>query len=298
MWVKRRRAGLIVERLERLVADAQPVRTPASLLRRETASWLDTVDRWTADFPGAATLKALLLESGLEKHAASLAAIEALLVVATLAGVLIFGVDVWLASGVAVVLAITPLMILKGKADSRRAKLSEQLPDAIDLMVAVLRSGHSVPEAVRAVAAEIPNPCGEEFKEVMQRMNLGQSLSEALVSSARRFRSFELDLIRRAVAIQTEVGGSLAELFDATNVTLRGRLKLARQLKTITAQSRLSAYIVGFLPIVLAIALNSLSPGYMQILFDDQTGRTLLIVAITLQCLGLLIMRRMSSVRS
>jgi tight adherence protein B len=295
--VKRRRAELIVERLERLVADAQPVRTPTSLLRRETASWLDAFDRWTSDFPGAGAFKALLLESGLEKHAASLVALESVLFLAPLVGALVFGFDPWLGAAAAVVLSVAPLVILKAKAESRRSKLSEQLPDAIDLMVAVLRSGHSVPEAVRAVAAEIPNPCGEEFRDVMQRMNLGQSLSEALVSSTRRFRSFELDLMRRAVAIQTEVGGSLADLFESTNATLKGRLKLARQLKTITAQSRLSAYIVGCLPIVLAIALNSLSPGYMQVLFDDQTGRTLFILAVTLECVGLLIMRRMSSVR-
>jgi tight adherence protein B len=207
------------------------------------------------------------------------------------------GANLLIAAAAAVVMALIPLIYLRARAQSRRSKLSEQLPDAIDLMVAVLRSGHSVPESVRAVAYEIPNPCGEEFREILQRMNLGQSLCEALVSSTRRFRSFELDLIRRAVGIQAEVGGSLAELFEATNSTLRGRLKLARQLKVITAQSRLSAYIVGCLPLVLAVALNALSPGYLQVLVDDPTGRALLALALTLEFLGVLVMYRMSAAR-
>lgn len=297
LWVKRRRVGLIVQRLEQLVGDSQPVAAPSNLLKQEAASWLDALDSWMADLPVTAMVRSLLLESGLDKHASTFLAVEMLFVISPLAIAVAMGADLWIPAAISAVLAALPFVYLKARAESRRSKLSEQLPDAIDLMVAVLRSGHSVPEAVKAVAQEIPNPCGEEFREILQRINLGQSLSEALISSTRRFRSFELDLIRRAVGIQTEVGGSLADLFESTNITLRGRLKLARQLKVVTAQSRLSAYIVGALPIALAVALNAMSPGYLQVLVDDPTGRMLLSAAIGLQFMGLLIMHRMSVAR-
>src|SRR5208283_3769961 len=114
------------------------------------------------------------------------------------------------------------------------------------------------------VSNEAPNPCGQEFDAIFHRMNLGQPLSEALAISARSFHSYELELMQKAIAIQAEVGGSLAELLEKTNATLRQRLKLSRQLKVITSQSRLSAQIVGVLPVVLAIGLNILSPGYLQ----------------------------------
>jgi tight adherence protein B len=115
--------------------------------------------------------------------------------------------------------------------------------------------------------------------------------------SAKRFQSYELDLMRKAVAIQNEVGGSLAELLDKTNHTLRERLKQAKQLKVITAQSRLSAGIVGLLPIVLAIGLNIMSPGYLNMLVEDPMGRLLLCASIFLELLGVYVMKKMSTMK-
>jgi tight adherence protein B len=164
-------------------------------------------------------------------------------------------------------------------------------------MVAVLRSGHSVSQAIRSVAQEVPNPCGQEFALIFQRMNLGQRLPDALVLSSRRFRSYELDLMQRAVSVQVEVGGSLADLLEKTNLTLRQRLKLARQLKVITSQGRLSAWIVGMLPIVLAVALNFMNPGYLQLLVQDKIGQGLLCLAVALELVGVFILRRMSTMK-
>ncbi|HEY9868407.1 MAG TPA: type II secretion system F family protein [Candidatus Obscuribacterales bacterium] len=194
-------------------------------------------------------------------------------------------------------LAAVPVMAIAIKASARRVKFSEQLPDAIDLMVSVLRSGHSVPQAVRAVADELPDPCGTEFAELVHRMSLGQTLPDALVRSSSRLKSYELDLIRRAVSIQAEVGGSLAELLERTNWTLRQRLKLVRQVRVLTAQSRLTACIVALLPVVMAAGLHYLSPGYLRPLFETDAGRILLVAAVFLQLLGLFVMKRMSTMR-
>jgi tight adherence protein B len=147
------------------------------------------------------------------------------------------------------------------------------------------------------VAEEIPAPCGTEMEEVVHRMNLGQPLSNALLYSAEKYRSYELDLIRRAVGIQAEVGGSLAELLDKTNQTLRRRLKLLRQVNVLTAQSRLTGIIVGLLPFVLAATLEYTSPGYLTPLLSSVTGRLMLGAALVLQVLGVVIMTKLSTMK-
>jgi len=210
---------------------------------------------------------------------------------------LIWPVNFYFALITGAILALVLPLVLYLKANRIRMRFVEQLPNAIDLMASVLRSGHSVPQAVKTVSDELPEPCGAEFKEVLQRMNVGQPLAQALSYSAVKFRSYELDLIRRAIAIQAEIGGSLADLIDKTNQTLKGRLKLASHVKTLTAQSRLSALIVGILPLALAVVLDFINPGYLNPLIKTEFGKTLLTVAIALEVVGVIIMKRLSGVK-
>lgn len=204
---------------------------------------------------------------------------------------LLFGI----LGGVGIVVA--RLMILYSIGQRKRMKFIEQLPGSLDLMVSVLRSGLSVPQALKAVGDEMPAPCGLEFQQVLQRVNLGQSLSEAFAPTVQKFDLFELDLVRRAAAIQLEVGGSLAELLDKTNATLRQRLKLFRQVRVLTAQSRLSGTIIALLPIFVAIAFNAMNPGYLTPLFDTGIGRMMLMVAIAFQVAGIIVIRKMSTIK-
>ncbi len=191
-------------------------------------------------------------------------------------------------------LPVTCLIVIGRR---RRGRFIDQLPDAIDLMVSVLRSGHSVAQAVRSVGKESAVPLGQEFSLVLQRINLGQPFSEALNSTVAKYNSEELDLIRRAITIQAEVGGSLAELLDKTNLTLRHRLKLKRQVRVLTSQSRLTGIIVGLLPIVLAAALEFLSPGYLDPLFSNELGRMLLALAVVLEIIGVMLITKMAEVK-
>jgi len=190
-----------------------------------------------------------------------------------------------------------PFICLIVIARTRRGQFIDQLPDAIDLMVSVLRSGHSVAQAVRSVGKESAQPLGQEFAHVLQRINLGQPFSEALNNTVIKYSSDELDLIRRAITIQAEVGGSLAELLDKTNLTLRQRLKLKRQVRVLTSQSRLTGIIVGLLPLVLAAALEFLSPGYLEPLVTSDLGRMLLALAVVLEIAGVVLINKMAEVK-
>jgi len=196
-----------------------------------------------------------------------------------------------------VILAMVPSLVLGALAKKRRDKFTSQLPDAIDLMVSILRSGHSIPQAIKSVSEDIPAPLGSEFEVVFHRMNLGQTLPAALYSTVKRFQSFELDLLRRATAIQLEVGGSLADLLEKTNTTLRQRLKLRRQIVVLTAQSRLTALIVSIMPFIVAAFFTTIKPDYLEPLLTTNLGKGLLALAISLQVAGFLIMRKLAAVK-
>ncbi|MBX9938851.1 MAG: type II secretion system F family protein [Candidatus Obscuribacterales bacterium] len=240
----------------------------------------------------------LMAMSGLTMDASEFTGIVLIAACLSLLGANYFEAPLWLTLLLPLAIVAIPIIVLKIKAQAVRRKFQEQLPDAIDLMVSVLRSGHSLPQAVKSIASDCPAPLSVEFAHIDQRMNLGLTLSEALAFVQQRYKLTELDLIGRAVTIQAEVGGSLAELLDKTNVTLRGRLKLKRQIGVLTTQSRLTGFIVGLLPIFLATALEVLSPGYLNPLFTNETGKLLLILAIGLQFLGMFLMKKMTEVKA
>jgi tight adherence protein B len=296
LWGRRRERSSVSMRLQKFIPrinEEAPLTILKSTEWHEAREFLQSFD----GILGLAWLRTMLMEAAIEDQMAQVLSFVFLLLIAPDLVAYTFGLNLFVATGLGLLLACLPIFVIKSKADSRRAKFCEQLPDAIDLMVAVLRSGHSVSQSVKAVSLEVASPCGDEFAAILQRMNLGQPLSDSLVLSARRFQSYELDLLRRAVAIQAEVGGSLAELLDKTNSTLRQRLRLVRQLRTVTAQSRLSAHIVGFLPIVLAVGLNFISPGYLGLLTGDKLGQMLLVAVVILEIIGIFVMRRMSTMK-
>lgn len=208
-----------------------------------------------------------------------------------------FDLNLLIAGITGLVISAIPLLLVFFRVQSVKRKFVRQLPEAIDLMVSVLRTGHSVPQAVKTVSSELPTPSGPEFKLILQKMNLGQPLSEAMLTSCDKYQSYELDLIRRAISIQSEIGGSLADLLEKTNTTLKQRIKLEQHVKVLTSQSRMTAIIVGMLPFFMAFVLNLINPGYMEPLFTTNFGNILLVVALILQVIGVTVMRKMSAVK-
>jgi tight adherence protein B len=241
-----------------------------------------------------AELRYIIDRAGFSFSAPALITGTALAALSVVTVLVLLGVPLMICMLVSAPISVVPFVVVVAVASNRRSKFIEQLPDALDLMISVLRSGLSVPQSIKAVAEEIPSPCGAEFAQVLHRMNLGQSLTDALVATSERYRLFELDLVRRAAAIQSEVGGSLADLFDKTNSTLRQRLRLKRQVRVLTAQSRLSGWIIAILPFVVMIGFQFLNPGYLTPLFTTNVGKVFLTLAIVLQVIGIGIITKMS----
>lgn len=151
----------------------------------------------------------------------------------------------------------------------RLKAFNNQLGDALNLMVNGLRSGYSVLQAMEAVAREMPPPMAVEFARVVQEVQLGLSLEQALSNMLRRINSDDLDLVVTAINVQREVGGNLAEILDVISFTIRERVRIKGEIQTLTAQGRYSGYVISFLPIVLALILFVINKPYVSLLFTQ-----------------------------
>jgi tight adherence protein B len=163
-----------------------------------------------------------------------------------------------------------PRFWLGRRKNGRLGAFNKQLPDTITLIANALRAGSSFLQAIELVVRESRPPISTEFGRVIREVNLGLSFDIALENMVRRVRSDDLELMATAIAIQHTVGGNLAEILDSIAYTIRERVRIQGEIRTLTAQQRLSGYVVGFLPIGLAGFLFIAAPGFMTPMFDDR----------------------------
>ncbi|MCA9872387.1 MAG: type II secretion system F family protein, partial [Anaerolineales bacterium] len=157
-----------------------------------------------------------------------------------------------------------PKFYISYAANRRMRAFDNQLSDTLNLWVNALRSGYSVLQGMEAIATELPPPVSREFERVVQEVRLGLGLEEALANMYRRVPSEDLDLIITAVNIQREVGGNLAEILDTISFTIRERVRIKGEIRTLTAQGRISGWVVGLLPLGLAGILYAINGEYMS----------------------------------
>ena len=154
----------------------------------------------------------------------------------------------------------------------RLGAFNKQLPDTITLIANALRAGSSFLQAIELVVRESRPPISTEFARVIREVNLGLPFDQALENMVRRVRSDDLELMATAISIQHQVGGNLAEILDSIAYTIRERVRIQGEIRTLTAQQRLSGYVVGFLPIGLAGFLFIAAPGFMAPMFLNPPG--------------------------
>src|SRR5918996_794912 len=200
--------------------------------------------------------------------------------------------NVLLAGVIGVVGALVPTLILRMSLNRRSDKMREQLPDVLTIMASSLRAGHSFLQALDTVAREIPAPADVEFQRLVAEIRLGRPAEDALESLADRIGSADFRWAVLAVNIQREVGGNLAEILDNVADTLRERAMMRRQIKVLTAEGRLSAWVLGLLPFALALYMFAVNPEYISLLFTSQIGLIMLGVGGVLLVLGILWMRK------
>lgn len=173
----------------------------------------------------------------------------------------------------------------------RFGKFEAGLPEALDLMVGGLRAGHSLIAAMGLVGRECSDPVGTEFKTCFEEQNYGLELKTAIENLTVRVPLQDLKIVATAIMIQKESGGNLAEVLDKTSYVIRERFRLKRQVRTHTAQGRLTGWILSLLPVALGFALFTVNPTMMSILWTRQIGVELLWTSAGMTCVGGLIIR-------
>ncbi len=182
-------------------------------------------------------------------------------------------------------------------AQQRRLKaFNSQLPDAITLIANSMRSGYSLFQAMETVAKEMPSPISEEFYRLIYEVGIGLPVHQALDNMVKRVKSDDLDLMATAIKIQHEVGGNLAEILDTINETIRERVRIMGEIRALTAQQRLTGYVIGFLPLALALIIYMINRSYINNLFTDPCGWILIGVGGFMMVVGFFIIRNITRI--
>ena len=212
------------------------------------------------------------------------------------AGEALWGVElISIAIGGAV--ATLPIIYIRIRRQRRLKAFAKQLPYALDLIKSSLEAGHTLMRGLQVVVAEFADPLGTEFRSAIEQSRLGLPLPRAMEEMLKRVPQDDLRLLVVAVRVQSEVGSSLAVIVGRLSEIVRTRQRLQQQIRALTAQSRMSGILVGFLPLVMLGAFSIIQPSYTNTLFFDPSGQKILEVACVLYVLAFLTIRKMLKVK-
>jgi|GEM_PF-94035 len=189
-----------------------------------------------------------------------------------------------------------PCFYLNLKQKVQLKEFNNQLPDALNLISSALKSGFSLLQAFDVVSKELPPPISREFNQVLKECRLNVSIEDALNNMLKRVNSPDLDLVVTAVLIQRQTGGNLSEILDNINETIRNRIKLKGEIRTLTAQGRISGIIISLLPIGLGLIIYLIKPGYISLLITHPVGWLLLSGALVMELVGIILIRKIVSI--
>ena len=176
--------------------------------------------------------------------------------------------------------------------ERRRSRFNMQLPEALATMSNALRAGFSLSQAFDAVVDLGEQPVSDEFRIFQQQVRIGMSFEDALESLSQRVGSDDLTLVTTAILVSRKTGGNVTEIFDKISDTIRGRMKIERKVKTLTAQGRMQGLIVSLMPLALGVILTVMKPGLMIPFFCSMAGVVSIAVVTVLITVGWLIIRK------
>jgi len=298
LWQERYsdRSQRVEKRLETLTAFAKRDK-PATLQERPLSQWpwLNTqLMRWSP----SQRLDHWLIRSGLKYT------VSDLLLTMLAGGVFMLLLMIWLGGGMlwsllAVALGSSaPLLLLKMQITRRQALLETQLPDVLDFIARAMQAGHAFNGALQMAASEAPQPIATEFLRTFNEVNVGMPIQQAMSGLAERIDCADMRYFAVSVVINREIGGDLSGLLKGVSALIRERLKLKLTVRSLTAEARASAWVLGLLPFVLGGLLLMLNHGYLDPLLNDPAGRRVLRDGLLLMAFGILWMKQLSKVRA
>jgi len=292
-----RRNRRVRERLEALASETEEKEIIYPLLRDDKLSEIPTINRILSKFRFSQNLQRLIDQSGIPMKAGAL-----VLGMLSLGGLVFILVLHFLnISLIALVCGLIggslPYLYVRKKRKKRQEEFESLLPEAIDMITNALKSGFSLESSLSMVAKEIPDPLGIEFAVAFEEQNLGVGFSDVLTNMGERVQSEDLGLFITALLIQKKTGGNLVEILEKIGSTIRERFRLRREVKIFTAQGRFSGFVLVLLPIVMAVAITAINPGYLKILVQERIGNYLLGAAIVMQIFGIWVVRRIVNIK-
>ena len=279
----------------RRIKEAQVLGTGLTLLRDESASSIPVLNEWLKKSAHTMSLQRSIKQAGLHvKPATILLAAGTLGFLGLLIGSLQHGTLVGIAYGGLGVFA--PYMYLRFKRRRRIENFEAQLPEAMDMLINAMQAGYSFQAAMELVGNELMDPLGTEFSQFYEEQRLGIDVRSALLGMQDRIQSLDLKMFITAVLIQRETGGNLTEVLSNISRVIRERFRIQGELKTLTAQVRLSGKMLALLPIIVVGGVMLTNPKFIEPLFQEQAGHVILVVAGVSQVVGFILMRKIANI--
>jgi tight adherence protein B len=279
------------QRLKDVQADHEAAQA-ASLVREKYLRDLSPLARQLEQLPGMDRLAALIEQAGRSVMAHRLVLLAVALGAA--GGLVGWGLTrIGVAAALGAVLGFAlPFLKIIAERKARLDKFEEQLPDAIDVVTRALRAGHPFAGAMKLVAEDMDEPVAGEFRQTFNDINYGNDVRRAMLGMLSRVPSVTLMAFVTSVLVQRETGGNLAEILDQISKVVRGRFRFQRHLRTLTAEGRMSAWVLVLVPFVLFAVVWLTSPDYVAVLMNTPAGHKLVIAALVLEVIGIAWIRK------
>jgi tight adherence protein B len=278
--------------------EAPDAKHRAPLLKERKLSDVPMIERFLAGMPRAEGLQTFIHQADLKWT------VSRLLLSCVVFGAFTFFALTWLGGqsmlfGAMVGLAVAalPVLYVNTRRNRRLARIEQQLPDAIDLMIRALRAGHAFSSALKMAGDEMAEPIANEFRIVHDEVNFGVSMQQALMNMSHRIPLTDMRYFVVAVLIQRDSGGNLSEVLGGLSRLIRDRLKFNAKVRVLSSEGRLSAWVLGLLPFALAGLMYMANPKFMSPLWTDPIGISIIKYMLIMMAFGVFVLTRITKIR-
>ena len=288
---ERKAAKRLKKRLNR-ISTQEKQQSAAKMIREKYLGKLNPFERKLETLPGMEQLAILIEQSGRNTPAHRVLLLS--IVIGFSAGLL-----TWLITGnlmisipVAIIAAAVPFLKISFDRSKRLLRFEEQLPEAMDIMTRALKAGHPFSETLKLVSEEMDQPIATEFGITFSDINYGLDVRQAFLNLLERVPNMTLMTVVTAVIVQRETGGNLAETLANISSIVRGRFRFQRKVRTLSAEGRMSAWILALIPFALFVGIMVTTPSYLESLINEPAGMKLIVIAFVLMIIGIFWLRR------
>lgn len=277
--------------------NADTSRDTTDLLKNRRLAQSDSVDALLQRLPGIYRLHAYLMQAGLSWSVSQFLAMGMIIALASFLSLELLPISIAMVMVLSIIASLSPWVYVIHKRARRLLLLEEQLPEMADFISRSLRAGHAFSVSLQMLVEEMPQPIASEFRIVSDEISFGLPLTEALQRLCMRVPLPDLHYLVVAILIQRETGGNLAELMTKVSLLVRQRLKLQGDVRVLSAEGRMSAWILCLLSPIVAGVFCLTNPDYLQQFIDDPAGMTLLWSVGFMLLLGIWVMRFIVRIR-